>query len=253
MALLIKCCLNTFQVLNWSLCTGRWGACQLGWSKFVLKTEHPHQPCPHLSPLNLCLHSPGIVPQAIPAGSHARPQGCLPLPWEGECTQRQRAFGAACSGCRTEPSPLFPRPVPSFSSPRRSWRREPQELCRAGEERTDWTRKPGTAGMHPFSLLLAQTLPLNHSFGSRTGDLCKHIACFQSEVHSSFLSTESFSFSPCNPQTRHHTQTQQTLLHPPRRYNAPPPGYCRHFFWLVTKPAPVDPGKVKLDAASNQP
>lgn len=99
--------------------------------------------------------------------------------------------------------------------------------------------------MHPFSLLLAQTLPLNHSFGSRTGDLCKHIACFQSEVHSSFLSTESFSFSPCNPQTRHHTQTQQTLLHPPRRYNAPPPGYCRHFFWLVTKLAPVGPGKVR--------
>lgn len=81
--------------------------------------------------------------------------------------------------------------------------RKPQELClgRAhwgvGREHVHWTEEPrrsDATGKHPLSLLLTQTLPLNHSLGLRTGGLCKHIARFQFEVHNSFLSTKSFFF-----------------------------------------------------------
>lgn len=48
--------------------------------------------------------------------------------------------------------------------------------------RVDEPRSSDKTGKDLLSFPLIQALPLNHSLGSKTKGLCKHIACFQFEA-----------------------------------------------------------------------
>lgn len=167
-------------------------------SSLSSKREHPHHPRPqaHL------LGSPTCCSQPPHPSQH--PSICLNHGPSTQNTPRRRAVahpGAQslrgsslhppCMHTRDNSSPpTTPCSHSIFSG--HSRRGKPQEQCLGCGEGarlldTEEARRSDATGKHPLSLLLTQTLPLNHSLGLRTGGLCKHIACFPFKVHNSFL------------------------------------------------------------------
>lgn len=203
MALLIKCCLNTHRVLNRSPCTGRQGACQPGRLKFVFKEGASS---PSTSP-----GTPPWVPNLLLSASTSLPAS-LHLP-ESLTLYPKHPEEEGCGTPRgTEPSgqltpstlhahqrqllsPHHPLLSLHLFRAQQTWE-APAAMpgtgalgCGEGARLldTEEARRSDATGKHPLSLLLTQTLPLNHSLGLRTGGLCKHIACFPFKAHNSFL------------------------------------------------------------------
>lgn len=151
-------------------------------------------------------------PKPSQLGATRGPRDACPFPRKESARRGREPLGQLAPGAGWSHLSSLHTPCPLSAPQGTADAGSPRSSAGLGEEWARWTRKPCTAGTHPFSLLLAQILPLNHSYGLRTGGLCKHIACFQSEVHNSFLSFIFFPMQPTDPASHPNTADLATLF-----------------------------------------